>query len=194
MVVRVGLLCLALFAFAAPAAAAPAAALPDSIPHATPADLDQLFARLKATNNPAEVDMIEGMITEAWSTSSSPTATLLYHRGLEAMADNDDELAFNLFSAVTELQPDFAEAWHELGAVNFDMDAHDAALVDLEKCLRLQPRHYGALMGLARIFELYGNKKAALEALRRAYAINPHIDGLKHRIDVLAREVEGQGI
>jgi tetratricopeptide (TPR) repeat protein len=193
MVVRVGLLCLALLAFAAPAAAAQGPDLP-RIPQATPSDLDHLFARLKATNDPTEVDMIEGMITEAWSISPSPTATLLYHRGLEAMADNDDELAFNLFSAVTELRPDFAEAWHELGAVNFDMDAHDAALVDLERCLRLQPRHYGALMGLASIFELYGNKKAALEALRRAYAINPHIDGLKRRIDALSREVEGQGI
>lgn len=156
-------------------------------------ELDSLFARLKQTQDAAEAAEIEGRIAEVWGHSPSDTANLLYERGLEAMND-DQELALELFSAVTEIQPDFAEAWQELGAVNFQLEAHDAAILSLEQAIALEPRHYGALVGLATIFEMYGNRKAALEALRRAYRINPHIPDIERRLRALSRDVEGQRI
>jgi tetratricopeptide (TPR) repeat protein len=156
-------------------------------------ELDELFDRLKHPRDQSDADEIESRIVEIWGESPSDTANLLYSRGLEAI-DDDKELALELFSCVTELQPDFAEAWQELGAVNYALDAHDAAIFDLERALQLEPRHYGALLGLASIFEIYNSKKAALEALRKAYAINPSIPNLENRIRGLARDVEGQRI
>lgn len=179
---------LALIVLPLPALAAIAAA-----PDPAPAELDGLFARLKQTQDAAEAADIEGRIAEIWGHSRSDTANLLYERGLEAMKD-DQELALELFSAVTEIQPDFAEAWQELGAVNFELEAHDAAILSLEQAIALEPRHYGALVGLATIFEMYGNRKAALEALRRAYRINPHIPDIEQRLRLLSRDVEGQRI
>jgi len=176
------------------AAAAPEPAPAPANRTAASTELDVLFNRLKSTKNPVEAEFVQTMILKILSTSPSPTATLLYNRGVQALVAEDHQLAFDLFTAVTTLAPDFAEGWHELGAVNFALNAHDEALVDLEHALDLEPRHYAAMMGLASIFEMYGNKRGALQALRRAYAVNPHIDGLEGRINALAREVEGQGI
>ena len=173
----------------APQPAAPVNKLPTSS-----AQLDLLFTRLKTAKSPAEAEFVETMIAAIWTTSPSDTTNLLYHRGIEALAAGDNQLAYDLFLTVTTLSPDFAEGWHELGAVSYAMNAHDEAMVDLERALKLEPRHFGAMMGLAAIYEAYGNKRAALETLRRAQAINPHIEGIDSRVRVLSREVEGQGI
>lgn len=157
------------------------------------AELNSLFDHLRRARDATEAGTIEGRIVEICSQSPSDTANLLYARGVEAM-DDDKELALELFTAVTELEPNFAEAWQELGQVNYALDAQDAALLDLERTLVLEPRHYGALLGLSTIFETYGNKKAALDALRRAYAINPNIPELDKRIRALSLDVEGQRI
>jgi len=186
--------CVVVMLLALGAAAPPAPPIGSSAGAEQDAELDTLFARLKAAKAPAEAEYLQNMIELIWSHAPSDTVTLLQQRGLAALASGDKQLAFDLFTAVTTLAPDFAEGWHQLGAINFALDAHDEALIDLEHALRLEPRQFDALMGLASIFELYGNKRAELEALRRAYAVNPHIEGLEGRITALTREVEGQGI
>lgn len=158
------------------------------------ASLSVLFSRLKATQDPAEVKATEGAIFAIWATSPSDTANLLYQRGVTALAAGDKDLALDLFNACTSLEPEFGEAWHQLGVVNFVLNANDEAMIDLEHALAIEPRNYGALMQLAAIFSIYGNQHASLQALRRAYAINPHIDGLAPKIEAMARQVEGQGI
>ncbi|HXZ68448.1 MAG TPA: hypothetical protein VEH07_07675 [Alphaproteobacteria bacterium] len=158
------------------------------------ANLSALFGRLKSTQDPAEVRATENAIFAIWATSPSDTANLLYQRGLIALAAGDKDLALDLFNACTSLEPDFGEAWHQLGVVNFALNANDEAMIDLEHALAIEPRNYGALVQLAAIFSIYGNQHASLQALRRAYAINPHIDGLGQKIEAMARQVEGQGI
>ncbi len=193
MLLRTVALALVVTCGSALAAEAPEANAP--APSASPltVELNVLFDHLKHARSQPEADAIEARIVELWGQSPSDTANLLYARGLEAM-ENDKELALEIFTAVTELQPDFAEAWQELGAVNFALDAHDAAVVDLEHALQIEPRHYGALLGLASIFEAYGNKKAALDVLRRADAIDPFIPDIEQRIHALSLDVEGQRI
>src|SRR5262249_13545423 len=125
-----------------------AAGVPELRPSApSRSELDVLFDRLKHAHSDVEADALENRIAEIWSQSSSDTATLLFARGLEAM-DADKAPALELLTAVTELQPDFAQGWEELGAINAALDAQDAAVLDLQRALALEPRHYGALLGL----------------------------------------------
>ncbi len=158
------------------------------------ATLNLLFGRLKAAQDPAEIQAAEKAIIGILATSPSATANLLYSRGAAALAGGDKETALDLFTACTSLEPEFGEAWHQLGVVNFALNANDEAMVDLEHALAIEPRNYGALMQLAAIFSIYGNNRASLQALRRAYAVNPHIDGLRAKIEAMSREAEGQGI
>lgn len=158
------------------------------------ATLNLLFGHLKAAQDPAEIQAVEKGIITVLATSPSSTANLLYARGASALTGGDKELALDLFTACTSLEPEFGEAWHQLGVVNFALNANDEAMVDLEHALAIEPRNYGALMELAAIFSIYGNNHASLQALRRAYAINPHIDGLGAKIEAMSHTTDGQGI
>ena len=60
--------------------------------------------------------------------------------------------------------------------------------------LKLEPRHFGALDGLATILQRTGFPKRALEVYRRAMAIYPHQPGMEKIVEKLTLEVEGQAI
>ena len=74
------------------------------------------------------------------------------------------------------------------------LDDYSAALSDLEHVLRLEPRHFNALAGLAVMLEDLGDKKGALDAYRRALALDPWLEGVPDRIKHLEPDVEGRGI
>jgi tetratricopeptide (TPR) repeat protein len=96
--------------------------------------------------------------------------------------------------AVTELAPDYAEGWNQRAYVEYMDNNYDAAVGDLRRALALEPNHFKALEGLARILRETGQKKAALQAYKQILKINPFQEGAKEAIDELSVEVEGQGI
>ncbi len=53
---------------------------------------------------------------------------------------------------------------------------------------------YNALTGLGIIFEELGEDKLALDAFRRALAINPYIEGAQEFVRKLSLKVEGRDI
>lgn len=115
-------------------------------------------------------------------------------RGLAAEDARDYPTARALFDVVVELEPDFVEGWNHRAAIRFRLGDYAGALGDLQRVLTLEPRHFGALMGLAEILEEEGQLKAALEAFRRALALNPHLTGAAEKVRALEQELEGRGI
>jgi hypothetical protein len=57
-----------------------------------------------------------------------------------------------------------------------------------------EPRHFGALVGLGVIMQDIGEDKRALEAFRRAIAINPQIKAVPELIKKLEVKVDGLDI
>ena len=60
--------------------------------------------------------------------------------------------------------------------------------------LTREPRHFGALSGLGLILQEIGDDKHALEAYRRALAINPHLENLADVVKTLSEKIDGRGI
>ena len=58
--------------------------------------------------------------------------------------------------------------------------------------LRREPRHFGALAGMAMIALAQGRHAAALAAYRRALKVNPFLKERLEIIPALERKVEGQ--
>ncbi len=156
--------------------------------------LDQLFAQLAKAQNAEEATPLEGKIEAVLRQSGSPTIDLLLTRGENAMGSGDKSTALQLFTAVTELSPNFARGWYykaQLQAITGD-DA--GALLSLQKVLTLNPRDFQALANLGSLLSDYGDQKGALAAYRKAQVLTPANELLKRAIRGLARDVEGEKI
>ena len=57
-----------------------------------------------------------------------------------------------------------------------------------------EPRHFGALTGLGVIMQEFNEDKLALEAFRRALAVNPHLQKVPDFVKSLTEKVEGRDI
>ena len=156
--------------------------------------LDRLLEELSKAGTEEKGRAVERAIQSVWLNSGSASIDLLTQRGLDALGEDDLDRAYFYFDEVVTLAPDFAEGWHRRAAIHYLREDYSAALRDLEQTLRLEPRHFEALAGLGVILEDLGDRKGALEAYRRALALNPWLVNGKERIEPLELEVEGRGI
>lgn len=157
------------------------------------ARLDALFATLAAEDAPA-ADKAEAEIRRIWNRSGSDSMDLLLMRGRDALEKEDLTTALQHFGALTDHDPDFAEGWNMRATAFYLRGDLGMALADIERVLALEPRHFGALTGLAVILEQLGRDKDALTAWREAARINPHIEQAEEAIGRLGTEVDGRGI
>jgi tetratricopeptide (TPR) repeat protein len=118
----------------------------------------------------------------------------MLYRGREAIDSEEYDKALEHLNALVALAPDFAEGWNARATVNFLRDEYWDAVADIQRALALEPRHYGALMGLSSMLERTGDESGALAAMREAMKINPHMEGAKETVDRLAPLVDGREI
>lgn len=154
--------------------------------------LDFLFGALKAAPDEDSAKTIENRIWAKWLASGSDTVNLLMNRTKAAVEANDLDLAIRLLDAVIELRPKYVEAWNRRATVFFLKKDYASSLSDLRKVLSLEPRHFGALVGLGMIMQDIGDDKHALEAYRRAVEVYPRLKGMNEKIKSLSEKVEGR--
>ena len=162
--------------------------------HASPSELDALFAALGKVENDEEAKPIEERILAAFLSSGSPTADLLMTRAAAALVAHDLDTAKKLIASVTEIRPDFAEAWHQRGIMQDAAGDDQGAMFCLEKTISLNPRQFEAMAELAGKMEEYGDKAGALKLYRKALALDPHYGDLARKVRALEHEVEGESL
>ena len=164
--------------------------LAGSLAHARQDDpkLDELFSRLAETQNSAEAKSIEQRIWQIWLTSGSDTIDFLMLQGVSYMGRGELAKALTLFTTVVKVDPGYSEGWNKRATVLFLIGEYDSSMEDIAKVLELEPRHFGALSGLGQIFELREREAGALSAYEKAVTLNPHLEGVKIRLDRLILE------
>lgn len=125
--------------------------------------LDALFLRLKRESDPEIAKGLAGEIRSLLSESGSPTVDLLMSRAAEAIAADRKAAAFDYLDQVIVLRPDFAEGWNLRATLHFALGNTRKSMSDIGHVLALEPRHLGALSGLAGILTLEGRNEAALK-------------------------------
>jgi len=194
------LVCLSVLTAVSPAAsAAPepnraGRTAPEAKPAPKPPSLDDLFARLRASEDPVEAKGIAKLIERRLAGSGSPTADLLTDRARQAVTAHDFPLAAELMDRVTALEPNWSEGWNRRATVFWLLTDKDDAIGDLKRALVLEPRHFEAWAALGRIYESQDDKARALSAFRRAKALYPQMDKIGEAIDRLAPEVDGRDL
>jgi len=157
--------------------------------------LAPLFERLMNTDlTPEEARAIEGQIWALWQASGSDTTDLLLSRVDEFLREDASGPAINLLNEVVSLSPDYAEGWNKRATAYYLQDDYKAALQDVERTLRLEPRHFGAWSGLGTILLGLGEDARALQAYKRALQINPHLADIAREAERLELTVKGRGI
>ncbi len=117
---------------------------------------------------------------------------LLLTRGRDALEEGDNIKAIRHFTALIDHAPDFAEGYNGRATAYFQVGRFGLSLEDIRQTLRLNPRHFAAMSGLALILEELGQKEDALAAWREVEKLHPNREGLKDAIARLEREVEGE--
>lgn len=174
-------------------APAPALAGPSPAETAQTEALDALFAELQSAPPPRAAE-IEAEIWRLWSQSGSPSADFLLQRGQAAMAAGDLTAAIEHLTALTDHAPGFAEGWNARATAYFQTGQWGPSLADIRRTLALNPRHFGALMGLGMIFEGLGQPERALDAYRAALSIHPQLGAAAEAVLRLEAATGGQGI
>jgi tetratricopeptide (TPR) repeat protein len=157
-------------------------------------NLDFLFEALKIAPDATSAKAIEDRIWSVWVASGSDTCNLLMSRVKTAVDAEKLDLAVQLLDAVVELKPDYVEAWNRRATIFYMKKQYGQALLDIRQVLVREPRHFGALAGLGTILQDLGEEKPALEAFRRALAVDPHLEGIAEKVKTLTEKVEGRDI
>jgi tetratricopeptide (TPR) repeat protein len=156
--------------------------------------LDFLFGALKAAPDEASAKHVEARIWSIWLQTPSDTAALLMMRAKAAMDAQQTDVALKLLDAVIKLRPDYTEAWNRRATLYYLQNDYMRSLADIEQVLIREPRHFGALAGLGMIMQDLGDDKRALDAFRKALAINPYLEKVPELIKTLGEKVEGRDI
>lgn len=189
--------CLVLLAVAGPVpalaadseVAAPAIASPSA-----ESRLDKLFSELKRERNEKAAERIANRVREQWNRSGSASIDLMMLWSGEAMEAKKFDVALDFLDQVVTLSPTYAEGWNRRATVHFMMNNYQKSMADIEKTLQHEPRHFGALAGMAQILRTTGRKEMALEAYQRVLDIYPMMRAAQSEIATISEELAGEGI
>lgn len=159
----------------------------------TEEELDRLFEELADPQN-LEWKETEQQIQNLFFESGSDAMNMLLMRGMTSMREGDLNSAIGHFTALIDHAPSFAEGWNGRATAYFHAGLYGPSMFDIGQTLTLQPRHYGAMIGLARILEETGKPEQALEVYRQVTILHPNLFGVSDAIARLEKVVSGKSL
>ncbi len=136
--------------------------------------LEKYFTELKNSQNLDEAVNIEKNIWDLWNLHpNSQFLTNKLELGIELMENGQHKYAYKIFSNIIIDDPNWSEAWNKRATVLFLMKEYELSLIDIERTLNLEPRHFGALSGRAQILINMKEYKKALDNLIQTKKIYP---------------------
>jgi tetratricopeptide (TPR) repeat protein len=159
-----------------------------------PSRLEKLFADLKRERNEKAAQRIANNIWAEWMKSGSASIDLMMKWSTEATQKKTYDVALDFLDQVVTLEPGYAEGWNRRATVHFMMENYAKSMADIERTLRLEPRHFGALSGMGAILKATGRKELALDAFGRVLDVYPMMRNAQSEVATLSDELAGQGI
>ena len=154
--------------------------------------LDRLFEQLRKEPRTASADATARMIWRQWSFSGSDSIDLLMGWAGNAMRQRNFSRAEDLLDQIIVLAPDYAEGWNRRATLYYSMTDFSRSLADIETALRLEPRHFGALSGLASIMQRLERNEEALKAWYKVLEIYPANKQAQDAVIILEEELAGR--
>ena len=136
--------------------------------------LDILFNDLSQTQSEMKAQPILLEIWSIWSVAIDTKTQEKFDAGNQLMSKRQYNESILMFSDAINLQPTFAEAWNKRATVNYIIGNYEESIRDIFSTLELEPRHFGALDGLAQIYMLQNKYFKAAQVYRKILEILPY--------------------
>ncbi|MEP9399112.1 hypothetical protein [Mesorhizobium sp. KR2-14] len=156
--------------------------------------LDTLFGALKRERNEKAAERIAARIQEQWNKSGSASIDLMMQWSQKAIQGQKFDVALDFLDEVVTLAPNYVEGWNRRATVHFLMQNYRKSMADIDRVLQLEPRHFGALAGMAQILESTGRKQLALQAWQKVLDIYPMQRSAQEKVSKLSEELAGEAI
>ena len=157
--------------------------------------LDNLFNQLKNTTDHETSKKIESEIWNLWATHpTEKSLTTLLADGSLYMSQNKLETAYDTFTKTIELDPNWAEAWNKRATVLYLLGNFEDSQKDIDKVLKLESRHFGALAGQGLVNIQLKNYEKAISSYEKALKIYPSMKSPRIMIEEIKKIIKKDSI
>lgn len=139
------------------------------------AALDALFAQLRVARDEASARTITDQIWIYWTTPAEPALASQMQQVMLLRQQADFVGVLALLDEIIAKHPDYAEAWNQRATIHYLLRNYQRSMADISKVLEFEPRHFGALVGRAVMYENLGQHELALADMVTALAIHPFL-------------------
>ena len=153
--------------------------------------LDMLFSELKRAREPDKAREISDRIRIEWQDSGSASVNLLMQWAAKAVQSNKQASALDMLDQVITLSPDYVEGWNQRATLHFQMGNYRKSMSDINRVLAIEPRHFGALAGMAAILTSAGQDELALRAWEQFLDIYPADRKAQEQLGELEEKLAG---
>ena len=147
--------------------------------------LIELFDKLFLSTNNMEASKLLFNIWDIWSIADNQETQIIFDEANQFMDVGELDNAIELFTKVVKQSPEFAEGWNKRATVYFLKGELNKSISDIEKTLNLEPRHFGALDGLAEIYLMQDDLVSAAVIYRRILEIIPSSKKSQDRLKLI---------
>ncbi len=142
-------------------------------------ELDNLFLRLKQSENPMIAKIYESKIWKLWlNNGTSNGSNTQMQKGVDLLNNGQLDQALTIFIEISKKDPKWAESYNKIATIKFLKGDYLGSINDIKKTLKLEPRHFGAISGLVQINIILKKYEEALINLEYVLKIHPYI-GIK---------------
>ena len=161
-------------------------------------ELNNLFNQLKNSENVKAME-IENKIWKIWMTHPSDDRrgyrlTELLAQGSLFINRRELSKAYGIFSQIILEDPKWAEAWNKRATVLYMLGKYEQSQNDINKVLKLEKRHFGALSGQGLVQTKLKNYKKAIKSYKEVQKIYPSMQAPKVMIPRLKKLIKEQSI
>ena len=156
--------------------------------------LNQLFNELKV-NKAKIASIVEQEIWKIWSTHpTDQKLTAMLNEG--SMLINDGKLfkAIKIFTEAIQIDPNWAEAWNKRATVYYLIGEYEKSQNDIDKVLKIEERHFGALAGQGLVNIQLENYEKAILSYKLVQQIYPSMQSPKIMIKQINELIKRESI
>lgn len=151
--------------------------------------LNDLFHSLQKPESVDSHDKILEQIWLVWNKIDNPDTQKIMDSLPLYFANQKYEEAISILNNIIDQFPGYAEAYNKRATIFFILGDYNLSMIDIENTLNLEPRHFGALGGMARIL-LYSEKyQDAIEVYNKIKLIMPYDETIDLKINIVKKNM-----